>query len=240
MAKKKTNTNTRTTKPPSFLKRYRKTIIIVLAVWVVLVLAGVGLIIAKNEADKQAVEDTIASCISETKKNPLGFTSKCYEENDREVPDDVRSTDKNRVDRILTQAAYDLCMANASFSKDAHWDLNDEDKLNGKLDSSYSADYVQSAYEQSVRECEKSSPLTNSYEAGFKTVYKKEFIGWKEPKNYAVPSENIPLVNRYNSDGKIEEYSGIASDVALPDDFNGTVGGQIAEDFKKEHPDWWY
>lgn len=208
---------------------------------VILTLAALGLIayFAISITAEKNVEYNIDSCMDETKKDMLGFVSKCYEDNSKEIPEEIKNSDKIRADRILAQEAYDVCMANAAFNKAWLWDINDKDVLNAKGDSSYKADFVNKEYDQDVDECKIKSPLSGSYEENYKTYYAKVLVGWKEPKNYTRLSENIPILDRYNNDGKINEASNIPLDQEVPENI-GTVGGKIAREFKEKHLDWWY
>ena len=218
-------------------------LIVIISVVVVAILIGGGFLIFNivqnndNEAKEKEISDRINECITTTKKDMLGFITDCYEKEGRTAPTDVMEKDKERVDRILAQAEYDVCMCNAKFKYDALWDLNDNNPQNGDLKDTiryYISDSIQKEYEQDVQECKTQYPLVGTYEKGFKTEYKKELIGWKEPK-----SDKTPIINRYNTDGLIVEGSNIPSDQDVPDSV-GSVGGLAAKKFKNDHLDLWY
>ncbi len=191
--------------------------------------------IAKQK--EKEVSERIEKCISSTKKDLLGFVTNCYENEGKAVPNDVLMKDKERVDRILAQSDYDLCMANASFQRDSLWDLNDRDPQNGSAEdpmSRHLVNFVQKAYDQDVDECKSRYKLKGDYEEGFKTVYMKKLVGWKNPK-----SNKIPIIDRYNANGRIEEGSGLSGDEDVPNSV-ASVGFIIASKFKENHTDLWY
>lgn len=195
--------------------------------------------VQKNKSDAEDAEVTarINECVTATKKNMLGFVSECYEKEGREAPADVLQKDKERVDRIIAQADYDNCMANAKLNYYALWDLNDDDPQNGDIKDPiryYISGSIQKEYEQDVEECKTSYPLIGSYEKGFKTEYTKELIGWTTPK-----SDKVPIINRYNASGLIIEGSNMPANKDVPDTV-ASVGFLVASKFKNSHLDLWY
>lgn len=188
-------------------------------------------------AQQAELNKKIEQCTKETKKDMLGFISYCYEDNNVDVPEDVLLKDKERANRILAQANYDLCMANALLKYAEVWDLNDINPQNGDTNDglpTHLAELTQKDYDQQVDKCKSSHTLLGSYEDGFKTNYKKELVGWAEPK-----SDRIAIINHYNADGIIAEGSNVREDADLSDNV-ASVGGKAAQKFKSEHQELWY
>lgn len=243
MPKKKHRIGVKTNKNTTALKNKRKILIASTILITITILGGVGVFLFKYISDNNAEEqrkneiaERINECIASTKKDALGFITNCYEKEGEIAPDDVLTKDKERVDRIIAQANYDACIANAKFKYEARWDLNDIYPYNSKTDSIRVnlANTIQDNYDQDVAECNTKYALKGDYEKGFKTSFWKELVGWKIPKN-----ENIPIVDRYNDNGKIEEWSNMPDDEKIPDSV-GSVGKMTAMSFKEEHAELWY
>ena len=207
----------------------------------IVILGGIGTLLCINAINQKQLEEElnkkIEQCTKETKKDMLGFVSYCYEKNNVDVPEDVLQKDKERVDRILAQANYDICMANASLAYEEMWDLNDNNPQNGDTSDglpTWFAEPIQKDYDQRVDNCKSSNTLLGNYESGFKTTYRKELVSWAEPK-----SDRIAIINRYNDDGKIVEGSNMREDIEVPDSV-ASVGYKAANKFKSEHPELWY
>lgn len=236
-----TNNSEKVKKKPFYKRWWFWTIIgIVFAICLAIVLFFIYKDVSEKQAEEQREKEAlerIEECITTTKKNPLGFITTCYEQEDKTAPDEVLTKDKERADRILAQANYDTCLANALLAYEVLWDLNDINPQNGSTEDrlpAYITDFVQKNYDQLVDECRTMYELKGDYERDFKTYYKKKLVGWKTPK-----SDQIPIIDRYNDNGKIEEWSNMPFDVEVPDSV-GSVGELAANAFKKEHAELWY
>jgi hypothetical protein len=217
-----------------------------------LVAIGVGVfmfmrITEQNRLDEEnrRIDEAISECVTETRRSLLGFASLCYEEHGREVPEDVMRSDMNRVDRILVQDAYSTCMARAAFSREEHWDLNDVEPLNGRLDGSRHAEFIDREYGRLIDECRIRHVLMGNHEPDFLTLYRIRLVGWQEPIDHIQHNNNTSIANIYNNDGRIEGGTEVLfpfnmSWQELLADIDGTVGGMAAREFREQRIHWWH
>ena len=216
----------------------------VAAVILIVLIIFLAIFIPKKLEEQRILEEEarisaeIEACISSIGIDSLEFKATCYESRERQVPDDVKESDKRKADMIIAQAYYDDCKAYAKLRKDGLWDLNDTSPDNLTLDpiSSSMLNFVNTEYVDTLRSCDEKYALSEPYNNNWDTLVSYRLTGW------VYDYTNIYVFDLENSQGKIPEAIGIRADerlTTIPKSV-GSVAYMAAYDFKQKHNNWWY